>query len=58
MKQPTTYKPYPPYHILNDSYGSVNISLVMGEDGTPRLPPSGLTEEERLVEEGKPVTLK
>ena len=32
--------------------------LVTGEDGTPRLPASGLTEEERLVEEGKSVTLK
>ena len=32
--------------------------LVTGEDGTPRLPSSGLTEEEKVVEEGKPVTLK
>jgi len=34
------------------------LQLAMGEDGTPRLPASGLTEEERVVEEGKPVTLK
>ena len=32
--------------------------LVTSEDGTPRLPSSGLTEEEKVVEEGKPVTLK
>ena len=30
----------------------------MGEDGTPRLPASRLSEEERLVEEGKSLTLK
>jgi len=34
------------------------LQLATCEDGTPRLPASGLTEEEKIVEEGKAVILR